>query len=390
MKTSTPRFLIATLLMALALTACQPNAGSQATSLAGTATSTDSSTITSTIILTSTMPVFTGAPPTLSPTEAMPSMTATVVQPGMAQGACGPTLNFTTGVDGQGSSLQGTPTSVVTPGTPSVQATAASPTPLVTVAATGTLSVTNTPSITNTPGVTVTAGSPTALATVSATGTFAPLGTQTAVPGTTGTPAVGATQVSTSAVAGQILPVLSGTHSICVTLVGLLAEHEALLSGATGAQVNGRTLELQAILAALDANTRDLLTVFGATYGMDDGMRFQTIWQRHISELLNYASARAQGSAEAAAADQARADLLQFADDFGALVNTLNPDLTQADITALMEQHVLTGMAIVEAQVANDLITVYTLKRHAQLNTQHIAITLAEGIVQQFPEQLAP
>ena len=165
----------------------------------------------------------------------------------------------------------------------------------------------------------------------------------------------------------------------------LLGEHVQLAADATNAALNGRDAEFKAAAAALDANSVDIAGAIGSIYGEDAGDAFLGLWRSHINMVVEYTVATA--SKDMAKQDKAVGDLMQYTKDFGAFLNSANPNLPQDAVADLVKHHAVTLKAVIDAQAAGDQEKAYTALRTAYGHMAMIAEALAQGIVKQFPKK---
>ncbi|HEY7689614.1 MAG TPA: hypothetical protein VH835_13025 [Dongiaceae bacterium] len=167
----------------------------------------------------------------------------------------------------------------------------------------------------------------------------------------------------------------------------LLGEHVQLAADATNAALNGREGEFQAAAASLDANSVDISNAIGSIYGKDAGDAFLGLWRSHITMVVDYTVGTA--SKDKAKQDQAVGELIQYTQDFGAFLNSANPNLPQEAVAELVKHHAITLKEVIDAQGAGDQARAYTALREAYSHMATIAEALANGIVKQFPEKFA-
>jgi hypothetical protein len=165
----------------------------------------------------------------------------------------------------------------------------------------------------------------------------------------------------------------------------LLGEHVQLAADATNAALNGRDGEFKAAAAALDANSVDIAGAIGSIYGKDAGEAFLGLWRSHIGMVVEYTVGTA--SKDKAKQDKAVGDLMQYTKDFGAFLNSANPNLPQDAVADLVKHHAVTLKAVIDAQAAGDQEKAYTALRTAYGHMAMIAEALAQGIVKQFPKK---
>ena len=136
--------------------------------------------------------------------------------------------------------------------------------------------------------------------------------------------------------------------------------------------------------ATLDANSVELSEAIASVYGDDAGAAFLELWRTHIGFFVDYTNARAGGDDAAAAA--AVDELTAYGQDFGAFLESANPNLPQDAIAANLDEHVATLSAAIDAIVADEPDAFDKLKAAAD-HMPMTAATLAGGIVTQMPEQ---
>jgi hypothetical protein len=166
-------------------------------------------------------------------------------------------------------------------------------------------------------------------------------------------------------------------------LNALLSEHVILAAAATGATLGGRSAEFQAAAGALDANSIDLAKAIGSVYGLDAEQAFLPLWRKHIGFAVDYTQGVA--TQDRAKQNKAVAQLVQYTQDFGAFLSSVNPNLPKPVIADLVKTHVLTLKDVIDAQAARDPVKAYTALRTAASHMHMIADPLAGAIVKQFP-----
>lgn len=170
-----------------------------------------------------------------------------------------------------------------------------------------------------------------------------------------------------------------------VTLNKLLGEHVSLAAAATGAALHGQQAQFEAAAGALDNNSLDLAKAIGSVYGQGAQDAFLPLWRKHIEFFVNYTVATAENNAEAK--KSAVDDLMGYAEDFGAFLNSANENLPKDAVAGLVREHVTTLAAVVDAQAKKDYAAAYEAERMAYGHMQHISDALAEAIAEQFPKK---
>jgi len=169
------------------------------------------------------------------------------------------------------------------------------------------------------------------------------------------------------------------------TLNTLFQEHIYLAAAATGAALGGRDAEFKAAAAALDANSVAISKAIGSVYGQGAEDAFLPLWRKHIAMVVEYTVGVATN--DKAKQDKAVADLIGYTQDFGAFLQSANPNLPKSVVADLVKHHVVTLKEVIDAQASKDQAKTYTTMRTAAGHMQMIADTLAEAIVKQFPDK---
>lgn len=207
------------------------------------------------------------------------------------------------------------------------------------------------------------------------------LGTAIAVTGVTG---VNGTATN-SAIAAEMHGMAAA--NLRVALNQLLGEHATLAAAATQAALRGRKSEFEAAAGALDKNSQDLAGAIGSVYGKDAGDAFLPLWRKHIGFFVDYTLAKAAGSKKKQ--DKAVQDLLQYANDFGAFLNSATPALPKEAVAELVKTHIVSLKEVVDAQASRDYKLAFEKVRAASHHMQMIADPLADAIAAQFPDKFA-
>lgn len=165
----------------------------------------------------------------------------------------------------------------------------------------------------------------------------------------------------------------------------ILAEHVHLASAATGWAMMGLNKNFEAAAGGLDANSVDLANAIGLVYGDGAKEAFLPLWRKHIGFFVDYTTATIKQ--DKAGRDKAVANLMDYAKDFGAFLNSANPDLPADAVEALVKEHAITLAAVVDAQANQDWPKAYELQRKAAGHMQMISDALAGAIIMQFPDR---
>ena len=144
----------------------------------------------------------------------------------------------------------------------------------------------------------------------------------------------------------------SGTKAAALrtTLNNLFAEHVWLAGSATGAALGGRDADFKAAAAALDQNSVAIARAIGSVYGSDAEQAFLPLWRKHIGFAVDYTVGVATN--DRAKADKAVNDLVAYSQDFGAFLQSANPNLPKSVVADLVKHHVVTLKIVIDAQAA--------------------------------------
>lgn len=188
-----------------------------------------------------------------------------------------------------------------------------------------------------------------------------------------------------TAVAAAQAKGMDAQSDLRLALNQLLAEHVGLAAAATDAALGGRTKEFKAAAAALDANSQDIAKAIGSVYGQAAGDAFLPLWRKHIGFFVDYTMATAKGNKKGQ--DKAVNDLVQYAQDFGAFINSASPGLPKEAVAGLVKMHALGLKAVIDAQATHNETLAFEKLREATHHMQMIADPLAATIVAQFPDK---
>ena len=175
----------------------------------------------------------------------------------------------------------------------------------------------------------------------------------------------------------------SGSANLQALLTAQLQEHVYLAGIAVFNAVNNPpAFELSA--ATLDANSQDLAASIASVYGDDAGEAFLELWRTHIGFFVDYTTARAAGDEAGQAA--AMEALQGYREDFGAFLESANPNLPKEAVIEELQPHVMTVFAAIDAVVDGEADAFDKLKTAANV-MPNTAATLAGAIATQFPEK---
>jgi hypothetical protein len=172
-----------------------------------------------------------------------------------------------------------------------------------------------------------------------------------------------------------------------VGLNSLLGEHMLIAAVATSHVLGGREVPFKGAVGGLDANSVDIAKAIGSVYGLDAEKAFLPLWQKHIGFVVDYTTGVA--TKDKAKQDKAVTDLILYADDFGAFLNSANPKLPKSAVAELVKGHILTLKVVIDAQAAGDWPKAYAAIRSAYGHMHMIGDPLAGAIAKQFPQKFS-
>lgn len=164
----------------------------------------------------------------------------------------------------------------------------------------------------------------------------------------------------------------------------LLAEHFALLQQAMQNNYDDAP-GFEANRELLNANTEQLATAIASIYGEAAGEKFYDIWSNHISYFMNYAEATAAG--DAAAKEEALAQLEEYREDFSQFISAATEDRVEAEtLSQGLQVHVEQALGTFNSYVEGDYEQTWAIARDGYAHMFIPAKLLSSAIVQQFPE----
>jgi hypothetical protein len=172
-----------------------------------------------------------------------------------------------------------------------------------------------------------------------------------------------------------------------VGLNSLLGEHVLIAAVATSHALGGRDAAFKGAVGGLDANSVDISKAIGSVYGADAEKAFLPLWRKHIGFFVDYTSGVA--TKDKAKQEKAVADLVSYSNDFGAFLNSANPNLPKNVVADLVKGHILTLKEVVDAQAAGDWPKAYAATRSAYGHMHMIGDPLAAAIAKQFPQKFS-
>ena len=167
------------------------------------------------------------------------------------------------------------------------------------------------------------------------------------------------------------------------TLDRLLGEHTYLAASAMRAQLTDAE-DLDAAVAALDANSADLAGQIAEIYGDGAAEAFDELWLSHTEFYLAYVAAVAADDVDAE--EQALDGLRTYRTDFSSFLAEANPFLEPDALESLLATHTEHLVAQVAAYQNEDYAAAYDSLREGYAHTEVLAGGLGGAIADQFPQ----
>lgn len=185
---------------------------------------------------------------------------------------------------------------------------------------------------------------------------------------------------------------LSEASDLRSTLNLALREHVFLAFSAARGALGGNTAAFTAAAEALNgsgpSNSTDIITTIGSAYGSEVQKSFDPLWRKHIGFVVDYVSASAKG--DEAAKKVAVDKLVAYADEFGAVIESVTDDrLPKKTVSELVLMHITTLKDTVDAAVAKDPAKAARLLRESADHMPMIADPLALATVDKFPTKFS-
>ena len=176
----------------------------------------------------------------------------------------------------------------------------------------------------------------------------------------------------------------SGASELRSLLTANLQEH-VYLAGIAVTQGVGEGLDSKAFKASaatLDKNSKELSAAIGSVYGKDAGKQFLALWRKHIGMFVEYTKGKA--TKDAKLAEKAQSDLDGYRTEFGAFLESANPNLGKDAVAEELKPHVSSVFKAIDSVVAGK--APFDDLREAASHMPQTAKVLAGGIAAQKPE----
>ncbi|MCY9661825.1 copper amine oxidase N-terminal domain-containing protein [Paenibacillus chondroitinus] len=198
------------------------------------------------------------------------------------------------------------------------------------------------------------------------------------------TAALGITLIFPAVASAHTYSIKSGASDLRITLESLLGEHAELAVIAMQKGIDGAA-DFNDVSAALLDNGDDLSAAIGSVYGADAAKSFKGLWNTHIGFFVDYvtSTAKKDEAGRKAALDK----LERYGTDFGAFLESANPNLKAADVADGLKSHVSQLIEAFDDYVNKDYAGAYKADREAYTHMIHFGHVLADAIVKQYPDK---
>lgn len=137
---------------------------------------------------------------------------------------------------------------------------------------------------------------------------------------------------------------------------------------------------------ALYANGTAIGAAVGSVYGKDAEAAFNALWKIHLDDFVKYAVAGSKG--DAAGQQAALADIdANYTKPLAQYLAKANPKLPQAALESGLRDHVNMTAKMIDYRVAGDYANEAKQLDMAIKHMEGLMSTLADGIVQQYPDK---
>ena len=169
------------------------------------------------------------------------------------------------------------------------------------------------------------------------------------------------------------------------TLVQLGVQHMDLTDTAVDAALDGNA-DAAAMKTNLIANGQSISGAIGSVYGQAAQDKFQTLWNTHLTDFVNYAVAGKKNDADGKAAALADIDA-NYTKPISALLSGANPNLPEATLETAFRDHVTMTAQVIDDHNAGNYALEATDQNAAVAHIQGLMSTLAGAIVKQYPSK---
>jgi hypothetical protein len=167
------------------------------------------------------------------------------------------------------------------------------------------------------------------------------------------------------------------------SLVSLGVQHMDLTDQAVDAALDG-TANATATKADLIANGESISAAIGSVYGQAAQTQFQTLWNNHLTDFVDYAVADKTG--DAAGKTAALNDIAtNYTTPISKLLAGANPNLPLTTLETEFGDHVTMTAQMIDDHVQGNYTAETQERQMADQHMEGLMSTLADAIVAQYP-----
>jgi hypothetical protein len=168
-------------------------------------------------------------------------------------------------------------------------------------------------------------------------------------------------------------------------LVSLGVQHMDLTDQAIDAALDGSP-NAAAAKADLIANGTAISAAVGSIYGSAAQNQFQTLWNNHLTDFINYAVASKSG--DSAGKTAALNDIqTNYTLPISKLLSGANPNLPYATLVTEFGDHVTMTAQMIDDHVSGNYTAEATMRQQGDAHLEGLMSTLAGAIVKQYPSK---
>lgn len=168
-------------------------------------------------------------------------------------------------------------------------------------------------------------------------------------------------------------------------LVSMGTEHMDLVYTAVASALQG-TKSAEADKEALIQNGHDIGAAVGSVYGKDAEATFNSVWDIHLTQFVNYAVASSQG--DQAGKEKALVTIdSDYTKPLAVYLAKANPNLPEDVLYSSLKEHVEMTATMIDQEAAGDYTVAEATRGESVMHIAELMSTLAGGIVKQFPDK---
>lgn len=169
------------------------------------------------------------------------------------------------------------------------------------------------------------------------------------------------------------------------SMVNLGVAHMQLTNHAVDAALDNSP-NAKELGAALNQNGKDIGMAVGSVYGADAEKTFDTVWQLHLDQFVNYAVADSKGDS---AGKMTALDTIdsQYTKPLAQFLAKANPNINEATLETALRDHVTMTAGVIDQHVAGKYADEASELKQANMHIADIFSSLSSAIVKQYPDK---